>query len=76
MEQIVPQVVDKLSDNKVALRQNISKLIKVEYLSSKQAIWLDNLLLHIKKSANANIKEEVLNILHKFYEEGNIPYNF
>ena len=25
---------------------------------------------------NANIKEEVLNIMHKLYSEGNIPYNF
>lgn len=67
LEQIVPQVVDKLSDNKVALRQNISKLIKAEYGKTKLPIWLDTLLLHIKKNANANIKEEVLNILHKFY---------
>jgi hypothetical protein len=28
LELIVPQIIDKLSDNKVALRQNISKLIK------------------------------------------------
>lgn len=28
IEQIVPQIVDKLADNKVALRQNISKLVK------------------------------------------------
>ena len=73
---MIPQIVDKLNDNKVALRQNISKLIKSEYLHSKQAVWIDSLLLHIKKTANANIKEEVLNILHKIYEEGNIPYSF
>ena len=76
MEQIIPQIVDKLNDSKVALRQNISKLIKAEYLQTKQPIWIDSILLHIKKSANANIKEEVLNILHKLYDEGNIPYNF
>ena len=57
LEQIVPQLVDKLNDNKVALRQNISKLIKNEYMENKQSIWVDCLLLHIKKSANANIKE-------------------
>lgn len=34
------------------------------------------MLLHIKKSANSNIKEEVLNILSKLYDDGNIPYSF
>jgi hypothetical protein len=76
LEQIVPQVVEKLNDNKVALRQNISKLIRTEYLASKHPIWLDSLLLQIKKSAHANIKEEVLGILHRVYEQGNIPYSF
>jgi hypothetical protein len=32
LEHLVPQLVEKLNDNKVALRQNISKLIKNEYL--------------------------------------------
>lgn len=45
-------------------------------MQSKQGIWLDCLLVHIKKSANANVKEEVLSILYKLYEEGNIPYSF
>ena len=76
IEQLVPQIVEKLNDNKVALRQNISKLIKNEYSQTKLPIWLDCLLLHIKKSSNANIKEQVLNIFHKVYEEGNIPYSF
>lgn len=35
LDVLVPQVVDKLADNKVALRQNISKLIKSEYLLTK-----------------------------------------
>ena len=65
-----------MNDNKVALRQNISKLIKNEYSVSKLPIWLDSLLLHIKKTSNANIKEEVLNIFYKIYEDGNIPYSF
>ena len=56
VEQLVPQIVEKLNDNKVALRQNISKLIKNEYSQTKLPIWLDSLLLHIKKSSNANIK--------------------
>lgn len=76
IELIVPQIVQKLADNKVALRQNISKLIRSEYNLSKHPIWLDHLLLHVRKSANANVKEEVLNIFHKLYDEGNIAYNF
>jgi hypothetical protein len=28
LESIVPQVIDKLNDNKVGLRQNVSKLIR------------------------------------------------
>jgi len=32
LEQLVPQLVEKLNDNKVALRQNISKLIRNEYI--------------------------------------------
>jgi hypothetical protein len=35
LDVLAPQVVEKLSDNKVALRQNISKLIKSEYLLTK-----------------------------------------
>jgi hypothetical protein len=57
LDVLAPQVVDKLSDNKVALRQNISKLIKSEYLLTKEPIWIDNLLLQIKKTSNSNVKE-------------------
>jgi hypothetical protein len=35
IEGLAPQLVDKLADNKVALRQNISKLIKNEYVLTK-----------------------------------------
>jgi hypothetical protein len=58
------------------LRQNISKLIKSEYSLTKEPVWIDNILLHVKKASNPNVKEEILNILLKFYEEGNIPYSF
>jgi hypothetical protein len=73
---LVPQVVEKLTDNKVALRQNISKLIKSEYALTKEGVWIDHLLLHLKKTTNPNVREEIVNILLKFYEEGNPPYSF
>ena len=57
IDHVVPQIVDKLGDNKVALRQNISKLIKKEYLNSQKPVWIDQLLAQVKKSANANVKE-------------------
>lgn len=56
LEVLVPQVVERLSDNKVALRQNISKLIKSEYLLTKEGVWLDHLLLQVKKAPNPNVK--------------------
>lgn len=56
LDVLVPQVVEKLTDNKVALRQNISKLIKSEYLLTKEPVWIDNILLHVKKAANSNLK--------------------
>ena len=34
LDQLVPQIIDRLSDNKVALRQNVSKLIRNQYLST------------------------------------------
>lgn len=49
-------MVEKLADNKVALRQNISKLIKSEYLLTREAVWVDHLLLQLKKAANPNVK--------------------
>ena len=52
----MPLIVEKLNDNKIALRQNISKIIKAEYVSTKHPIWIDSLLLHIKKTSNSNIK--------------------
>ena len=76
IDHVVPQIVDKLGDNKVALRQNISKLIKKEYLASQKPVWIDQLLTQVKKSANANVKEEILNILFKLYDEGNLAYPY
>lgn len=37
---IVPHLVERLSDNKIALRQNISKMIRNEYLKTKKSIWI------------------------------------
>lgn len=74
---LVPHLVDKLSDSKIALRQNMSKLIRSEYSRTKERIWIDNLLSQIKKSPNSSIKEEILTILIRMYEEGNMkeyPY--
>ena len=34
LDQLVPQIIDRLADNKVALRQNVSKLIRSQYLST------------------------------------------
>jgi hypothetical protein len=31
---IIPQIVDRLSDGKIALRQNVSKLIRHEFLTT------------------------------------------
>lgn len=56
LEMIVPHLVERLSDNKIALRQNISKLIRNEYLKTKQAIWIESLLGQLKKSTHSNTK--------------------
>jgi hypothetical protein len=32
---IAPHLIEKLSDNKIALRQNISKLIRSEFIRTK-----------------------------------------
>lgn len=53
---LIPQLVDKLSDSKIALRQNISKLIRSEYSRSKEKLWIENLLDQLKKSTNSSIK--------------------
>ena len=44
LETIVPQIVEKLSDGKVALRQGVARLIRTEYLKCYNPIWLDTLL--------------------------------
>ena len=57
LDNILPHLMEKLSDNKIALRQNISKLIRSEYIRTKQNIWIDSLLSHLKKANNSNTKE-------------------
>lgn len=54
---IVPHLAERLSDNKIALRQNISKLIRSEYLKTKHSIWVESLLSQLKKSTHSNTKE-------------------
>ena len=44
LESIVPQIIEKLNDNKIALRQNVSKLIRSEYLSIGDNVWIDLIL--------------------------------
>lgn len=63
----MPQLVDKISDGKVALRQNISKLIRKEFARTSHKSWISELMGQLKKSPapNSNIKEEILNILSK-----------
>lgn len=67
LQVLVPQIVDKLSDGKIALRQNVSKLIRNEYLQKGDPIWIDNLLENLRKTANTNTRQEILNILTKLY---------
>lgn len=76
LEVIIPQIVERISDSKVALRQNIAKLVRSEYLSSHNALWLDHLLVQLRRTTNSNIREEILNILGKLYDDENIPYPF
>jgi hypothetical protein len=37
---IVPQIVEKITDGKIALRQNVSKLIRSEYSRTGNKLWL------------------------------------
>jgi len=76
LEIIIPQIVERLSDSKVALRQNIGKLVRSEYLTTHNPLWLDHLLVQLRRTANSNIREEILNILSKLYEEDSLPYPF
>ena len=56
LESIVPQVVEKLGDGKVSLRQGVARLIRSEYLREYNPIWLDSLLDLLKKTTNASLK--------------------
>jgi hypothetical protein len=51
--------VDKITDGKIALRQNISKLIRNEFYRTGNKQWVGELLNQLKKSPppNSNIKE-------------------
>ena len=68
---IIPQIVDKITDGKVALRQNISKLIRSEFHRTYSKQWIIELLNQLKKSPspNSNIKEEIVNNLSKIFTE-------
>lgn len=68
LEAIAPQLVERLGDNKVTLRQNIAKLVRSEYQASQQAIWIDQMLLQLKRQGGMHVREEVLNILSKLYD--------
>ena len=56
LEAIVPQVVEKLGDGKLSLRQGVARLIRAEYMREYNPIWLDGLLDLLKKTTNASLK--------------------
>ena len=75
LDTIAPQVVEKLGDGKVVLRQGVARLIRSEYLRLYNPIWIDCLLDLLKKAMNPVIKEEILGILKRMYEDEVIKYS-
>jgi hypothetical protein len=60
----------------VALRQNVSKLVRSEYLTTNSRIWIDSLLDQLKKNPQPSFREEALNVLTRLYEERPIEYSY
>jgi hypothetical protein len=42
--------------------------VRSEYQAAQQAIWIDQMLLQLKRQGGMHVREEVLNILSKLYD--------
>lgn len=57
LEVFYGSLIEKLADSKIAIRQNVAKVIKNQFMRDKSAAWIDNLLMALKKpTANGNLK--------------------
>ncbi len=73
--EIIPQLFEKLMDNKMSLSQSIVNLAITNYTETKNKQWLDEFLAYLKRPIHSTVKEEIVNGLHKLYEENKINYN-
>lgn len=48
-------------------------MIRSEYVKTKKQVWVDVMLGQLRRSTNGNLKEEILAILGKLYEEKDTP---
>lgn len=57
LEVFYGSLIEKLADSKIAIRQNVAKVIRNQFTRNRSAAWIDNLLMALKKqTANGNLK--------------------
>jgi len=51
-DNLIPSLIDKLSDAKISVRQNVFKLIKILMRTTDRDVWLDNAIGMLVRGSN------------------------
>lgn len=50
-------LIDKLADSKIAIRQNVARIIRNQFSRTQNSAWIDNLLQALRRpNTNNNAK--------------------
>jgi hypothetical protein len=66
---LIPSLIEKLSDPKISVRQNVFKLIKILMRTTDRNIWIDNAIGVLVKGSNQFQKDELFNLLQYIHED-------
>jgi len=51
-------LIERLADSKIAIRQNVARIIRSQFTRTRNSAWMDNLLQVLRKpGTNNNAKE-------------------
>jgi hypothetical protein len=57
LDTFMGSLIEKLSDPKIAIRQNVARIIRGQFSKTRNPAWIDNMLQAIKRpNANNNTK--------------------
>lgn len=58
LDMFLGNLIEKLADSKIAIRQNVARIIRNQFSRTQNSAWIDNLLQALRKpTTNNNAKE-------------------